>query len=290
MVAAAWPIVGDGTLVVVVVVFVGMAAILLAASRRRAERRDVERLLARVPELHRTVIPTGLTPDQLAYWSWALPTGDRRVGTEHAVEGPMRCPVLGTEHDVTVAAFRWWWEDLQRRRAHRASRSHRLGNHYRRRHLVAGVAALPGIVERRVMIRPESALGRAGLTRGGHLFESDEFNRNFRVESTDHADAIAFLDADMQRLIVEDFTGRTIEIFSGLLVLTGEPAHRDESLTGVVGMLPAVRQDVHRLLRAVPAAYWRRTGMTRAISVSDDPAADEPSNDPPSNDVWSPWK
>lgn len=236
-------------------------------ARQRRKREDLQRLLQRDPRLQRTVIPCGLRPDQLAWWCRGLPDGERNNGVEYGVEGQMVVDLgAGLPRETTVAAFQWWYEEEQR-----ATRNQRTGlssmgvgprgqgpRRYTKRFLPAALVKLPVQMDRRVMIRPESAFGRVGLTRGGRQFESSEFNRRFRVESNDDQLSLTLLDARFQQLLVEEFPGRTIELFGELLLVAGKPSHRDESLTGVVGELPAMRQDAHRILQAIPPAYWRR--------------------------------
>lgn len=229
--------------------------------RNRKKREDLERLIARDPRLQRTVIPCGLRPDQLAWWCQGLPKGDRNLGLEFGVEGPMNVDLgPGLPQETTVAAFRYWYETRHR---NRNPKSGVRTTTYTKQHVPAAVVALPVTLDRRVMITPESVLGRAGLTRGGHQVESSEFNRRFRVEAMDQELSLYLLDAGFQQLLVESYTGRTIELFGELLLVAGQPSHRDESLTGVIGELPAMRQDAHRILQAIPAAFWRYVGAGR---------------------------
>ncbi len=242
------------------VLFLVVAGVLLGVGgalqylHRRRLREALDRLVHRDPRLQRTVIPCGLRPDELAWWCRGLPDGDRNNGTEHGVEGPMQVE-LATElpDEVTVAAFRWWWEERRRRRNQQGMRR----TTYVTRRMPAALIKLPVHVPHRVLITPESTLGRAGLTRGGHQLESSEFNRRFRVEARQDDVAVYLLDAGLQQLLLEAYQGRTIEIFGELMLLGGRPDHHDESLGRVIGELPAMRQDAHRLLQAIPAAYWR---------------------------------
>jgi hypothetical protein len=224
--------------------------------RRRRKRDDLHRLLERDPRIRRTVIPCGLRPDQIAWWCRGLPAGDRNQGLEYGVEGPMEVD-LGPEppREVTVAAFQWWYEE---RRRNRNSSTITTTTSYTKRRLPATLVKLPVHVDHRILIRPESVLGRVGLTRGGRQVESSEFNRRFRVEARQEQLSVYLLDPGFQQLLVEHFEGRTIEIFGELLLVAGSPNHRDDSLTGVIGELPAMRQDALRILRAIPAAFWRR--------------------------------
>jgi hypothetical protein len=253
-------------LLVIGVGLVGGSA-LYRYARQRRKREDLQRLLHRDPRLQRTVIPCGLRPDQLAWWCRGLPDGERNNGLEYGVEGQMVVDLgAGLPRETTVAAFQWWYEEEQRaaRNQRTGLRSMGAGPHgqgprrYTKRFLPAALVKLPVQMDRRVMIRPESALGRVGLTRGGQQFESSEFNRRFRVESNDDQLSLTLLDARFQQLLVEEFPGRTIELFGELLLVAGKPTHRDDSLTGVIGELPAMRQDAHRILQAIPPAYWRR--------------------------------
>jgi hypothetical protein len=262
-------LIGDGPLWVFLIVGVALVggSALFRYARQRRKNEDLQRLLERDPRLQRTVIPCGLRPDQLAWWCRGLPDGERNVGLEYGVEGRLVVDLgAGLPRETTVAAFRWWYEEEQR-----ATRNQRTGLRgmgvgprgqgpvrYSKRHLPAALVKLPVAMDRRVMVRPESAFGRAGLTRGGQQFESSEFNRRFRVESNDEQLSLTLLDARFQQLLVEEFPGRTIELFGELLLVAGKPSHRDESLTGVVGELPAMRQDAHRILQAIPPAFWRR--------------------------------
>lgn len=268
--------VGFGTDLVGVLIVLGVLAFagfgIYEFLRRRKKREDLEKLVARDPRLSRTVIPCGLRPDQLAWWCRALETGARNYGAEFGVEGPLRVD-LGESHpdELTVAAFRWWWEVESR---NRNSRSGTVTRSYSKRYLPVALVKLPLHLERRIMIRPESALGRVGLTRGGRQVESSEFNRRFRVESNDDQLVLYLLDANLQQLLVEQFEGRTIELFGELLLVGGSPTHRDDSLTGVIGELPAMRQDAHRILREIPAAFWRQVGLGQPVESQPDVTQD----------------
>lgn len=246
-----WPLLGLGALVAI-----GVG--LWNRHQRRKKRADLDRLLARDPRLEYTVLPCGLRNDEIGWWCRALETGDRNNGVRYAVQGELQTDLgPGLPSELTVAAFEWWWEEEYKDRS-----QNRLGTRtrYRKRRTTAALVKLPITVDNRVMIEPESVLGRVGITRGGHQFESAEFNRRFRVEAMEQSLALALVDANFQQLMVEHFPDRTVELFGSLLVVEGTPSHRDESLTGVIGELPAVRQDAHRILRAVPAAYWRAVG------------------------------
>jgi hypothetical protein len=227
--------------------------------RRRRKQEAFQRLLRRHRTLEPTATPLGLDPRALERRCRSLPRGDRRFGLEHGVQGPLPSPLTGWDTDLDCAAFRWWWE-RRRSGGQQAEHSHR----YRRLATTVALVRLPTPVPTPLRLRPESVLGRLGVTRGGRQVESSEFNRRFRVECADDHLALAFLDARMQSLLVEEFAGRGVELVDDLLVLEGAPSHRDASLAGVIGDLPAVRQDAGRLLGAVPGQLWRRLGESPA--------------------------
>jgi hypothetical protein len=253
---------GGGFWLVVILGALGMGgAALYEHRRRRKKRADLDRRRARSPGLTYTVIPCGLRNDELAWWCQGLPTGDRNNGVRWAIEGPMTLDLgPGMPTELTVATFQWWWEEERRdrRRTDRGTMTTR--RRYAKRTTPAAVVKLPLTVDNRVIVRPESVLGRVGITRDGHQFESAEFNRRFRVEAMEHNLALALVDANFQQLMVEHFPDQTVEFFGALLLVAGTPTHRDESLTGVIGHLPALRQDANQILRAVPPAYWRAVG------------------------------
>lgn len=267
--APSWLLSPDGSTFPLLLLAIGLAiggTALYRYLRLRRKREDLSKLVARDPRLERTVIPCGLRPDQLAWWCRGLPKGDRRYGLDFGVEGPLRTDLgVGFPEETNVAAFRWWWEVKSRNR----NRNGRTTTSYSKRYLPTALVRLPVTLDQRVLIGPESVLGRVGLTRGGQQLESSEFNRSFRVEARDEELSLYLLDAGFQQLLVEDFKGRTIELFGELLLVAGEPDHRDASLTGVIGELPAMRQDAHRILHAIPAAFWRRVGAGSSASPTD---------------------
>jgi hypothetical protein len=241
---------------------VGLLALggfLATRARRRRKQQALERLLQRHRSLQPTAAPLGLDRRTLEDRCRSLPRGDRRFGLEYGVQGPLSSPVPGWDTDLDCAAFRWWWE-RRRHGGQQAQHSHR----YRRLATTVALVRLPTVVPTPLRLRPESVLGRLGVRRAGRQVESSEFNRRFRVECADDHLALSFLDARMQALLLEEFAGRGVELVDDLLVLEGAPSHRDGSLMGVVGELPAVRQDAGRLLAAVPEQLWRRLGEPQA--------------------------
>lgn len=236
-----------------VVALVGAAGAYLEHRRRGRKRQDLARLLERDRRMTITATPCGLDEQTLAVGYEVCPAGDRKRGVRYGVSGPTRVELSGTPQDVECAAFQWFWEVRTRTRSATGQRHTR----HEEMRTTVGAIAMPTTVLRRILIRPESPLGRTGLTRGGIQVESDEFNRRFRVESNDRELAVQLLDPGVQRLLLEAFTGRSIELRGTTLLLEGTPTHRDDSLTGVIGELPAVRQDVRRLLAAVPPQFWR---------------------------------
>jgi hypothetical protein len=253
---------GDGSLMVLVPVAIGLAVVgslLYDHRRKRRKREALGRLVHRDPSLMLTVTPCGWDPDEMALAFTSCPRGDRHRGVRYGVEGQVDVEVAGQEHRPTCAAFQWFWEE---RRTQRTGTGPRVSNRtrYEERKATIAMIELPVPVLRKVVIEPENVLGRVGVTRGGVLVESDAFNRRFRVESRDRNLAVQLLDAGMQELLINSFGGRTIELHQGFLLVRGTPSHRDDSLTGIVGELPAVRQDVQRLLRAIPPQFWRAVG------------------------------
>jgi hypothetical protein len=228
-----------------------VAGLVHTGYRRRKEHHDLGRLLARHRGLVIAPHPLGLPAAGYAGAFVSTPRGDRRFGLQHAIEGPLPARCDGQAQQLPCATFRWWYE-VRRRRA-----GHGSATRYDRRRTSVTVVRLPADVPRRIALRPESVLGRAGLTRGGHQLESAEFNRRFRVECRDRTLTLHLLDAHLQRLLIEAFTGRSIELRGDLLVVGGGPDHRDPTLAGVIGEFPAMRQDARRLVEAIPAAFWR---------------------------------
>jgi hypothetical protein len=234
--------------IVLVVLVAAGGAFLLERQRRRRKEQDLARLLRRDPRMTPTGRPCGIEPHRLPDLVGCLPRGDRRSGIEYGVEGPLAVEVTGYDHEVVCAALRWWWEE--RRRSNKRV-------HYVRRSTGVVLARVPWHLPVPISVTGESVLGRLGLTRGGRQLESSEFNRRFRVTGGDDRLTLMLLDADMQRLLLEEFAGRDLEIVEDLVVLAGSPSHRDETLTGFVGELPALRQDMQRVLAAVPAQFRR---------------------------------
>jgi hypothetical protein len=235
---------------------VGLLAVggLLATHlHRQRQQRALERLVARDPGLRPTATPLDWDRHLLQATCAALPAGDRRYGLELAVEGPVTTTVAGERTSLPCAAFRWWWEERRRNQQH--------GHRYQTRRTTVACLRLPAPVPAPILIGPESVLGRLGVTRGGRQLESGEFNRRFRVECADDRFAVLLLDAQLQATLLEDYQGRTIELVGDVALLEGAPSHRDATLGSVVGQLPAVRQDLGRLVAALPDQLWRRTGL-----------------------------
>jgi hypothetical protein len=245
----------DGIGVVVLVLAVLAVAGVVYANHRRTERKrqSLARLVAR-DGLRATTTPCGLDAAALRGIA-GLPRGDRRHGVRWGVEGPLRCRLAGAEQDLHAGAFQWFWEERRTQQTQNGTQTT-----YQERSTTAVLVDLPCRVPHRIVLRPESVLGRVGLTRGGHQLESSEFNRRFRVECADRTWTIHLLDPGMQELLTTAFAGRTLDLHGQRLALVGRPDHRDPTLEGVVGELPAVRQDVARLLGAIPPAFWRAAG------------------------------
>ena len=235
---------------------------------RRRKEEALGRLLARDRSLQLTASPLGWDRHRLQATCATLPQGDRRYGLEFGVEGPLATTVAGERTQLPCAAFRWWWEERSRGQQH--------GQRHQLRRTTVCLTRLPAGVAAPVVIRPESALGRLGVARRGRQLESSEFNRRFRVECADDRFAMLLLDADLQATLLEGFTGRSIELVGDLLVVAGTPDHRDGSLTGVVGELPAVRQDLARLVAALPDQLWRHLRPETAHPAVSRPTSGHP--------------
>ncbi|MTV25584.1 hypothetical protein FTX61_09210 [Nitriliruptoraceae bacterium ZYF776] len=221
--------------------------------RHHAHQRLVtshQALVDREPGLRATDTPCGFAASSLLRFA-GIDRGDRRFGVRWGVEGPLGVRIAGRESGVNAAAFEWWCE-----RRHR----NKHGTSYTTRTVPVVLAELPVELPVDVTLGPESLLGRAGLTRADQQVESTAFNRAFRVRSSDERLTLQLLDANLQTVLPRDFDGRTITISGRYVVMTGRPRHRDAQLDGVIGQLPAVRQDLQHLLAEVPAQFWRAVG------------------------------
>jgi hypothetical protein len=237
---------GDLLPILVVVAVVGGVGGWLYHRHRRL-REGLDQLVAR-DGLVRTDRPCGLERRQLAGRFDATPTGARRNGLRHGVQGTSEVALDGHPVRVEVACFQWWYEEMSQNDQ---------GTSYQERATTVAIARLPVVVPGRVQVRPEGVLGRVGLRRADQQLESEEFNRRFHVRGSDPRLTVQFLDAAMQHRLLTTVTGRTLHLEGDLLVLGGRPSHRDASLPGVIGELPAVAQDAVGLLAAVPAQVWR---------------------------------
>jgi hypothetical protein len=242
---------------ILVLAVLAIAAVAYANHRKHVRKREsLQRLLDRDPDLRRTETPCGLDVATLPSFA-GIPRGDRRRGIRYGVEGPSSMQPGGQPTRLPCAAFQWWWEERQTTQTQQGTQTS-----YSERRTTVAIVRLPTPVPDRIVLRPESVLGRVGLTRGGQQVESSEFNRRFRVECQDRTLSLHLLDARMQELLLTAFAGRSVELRGDLLVLVGRPDHRDASLEGVVGELPAVRQDAARLVGAIPPPFWRAVGWS----------------------------
>ncbi len=259
---------------------VGLFGVVLAISwsiqrhQRRALRDALNRFVERHEGWHLQAWPCGVHADQLVGRFEATTRGDRRYGVESAVGGPIDMDIAGTTVRCQVACFVWFHE---RRRTQR-SRGRHVRHTYERRTELIAMCQLPVHTHRAVSIRPESVLGRVGLTRGGQQLESEAFNRRFRVEGRDRALVVTLLDAGLQELLTAGYAERGIELSDDLLVLSGQPTHRDRSLAGIAQAYPAIVQDLTRLIRGIPPPFWRALGFERP-SVGVEPPAPPSSED-----------
>jgi hypothetical protein len=264
---------GGFWILVAVAAIVAMAADGSRRHRARATVRSLGRFVERHPGWHRQAWPAGLTVDLLAGRFAATPRGDRRYGVEHAVGGPVDLELGGVTVTCQVSCLRWWHEQQGRRRSRYGTRTMT----YERRSELLVLCQLPVHTHRGIRVLPSSLLGRVGLTREGTQLESDAFNRAFVVEGRDPTLTVTLLDAGVQELLAGDYRDRGIELSDDLLVLSGAPTHRDRSLVGVVQTYPAILQDLTRLLRHVPPAFWRQLGLdpqAAGPTANADPTAD----------------
>lgn len=242
-------VVGGLALPLVFVAVVGGGLLYWQHHRRKVLFEGLRRLAAR-DRLELTDRPCGLERRQFAGRFDATPKGDRRNGLRHGVHGPVTVELDGRPVQVQIGCFEWWWE----------VRNHtQKGSHYTTSSRTVAVVRLPVVVPGQIRLKPEGLLGRVGLRRADQQLESEEFNRRFNVWGSDPHLTIRFLDASMQHRLLQHATGRFIHLERDLLVLGGSPDHRDGSLPGVIGELPAVAQDALGLLRSVPAQVWRTT-------------------------------
>lgn len=224
------------------------AAALIAQHRRHQRLREGLHRLAARDRLRSTEQPCGLGADQCAGRFAATPRGDRRYGIRYAVEGPTDVALDERPVRIDLACFEWWYE-VRVQTGKTTS--------YQGRTTTVAAARLPVLVPGRIEVKPEGLLGRAGLRRSDQQLESEEFNRRFHVSGSHPRLTVQFLDAAMQHRLLTTAIGRSIHLEGDLLLLGGSPDHRDPTLPGVIGELPAVAQDTVGLLRAVPAQVWR---------------------------------
>ena len=231
---------------------------LVAWWRNHKVKESFQKLLQRDPSWRRTATPCGYQTSLLANRFAPTPRGDRRYGIRYGIEGPLEVQIAGSDVTCTASCFEWWYE---RRRRRSSRHGHRVS--YEKQRELAVAVRLPAPVPRAIRIGPESVLGRVGLTSAGEQLESSEFNRRFRVEGDDPALTVQLLDAQLQHDLVERFAGRSLEISDDLLVIGGRPDHRDDSLTGVIGYLPALQLDARTVLGRIPDQFWRAIGADR---------------------------
>ena len=250
---------------VLLFVLVGLALVgatlYVGHERNKRLRAALASLTERHPDWRLTAWPCGLSPDLLASRTAATPRGDRRYGLRHGIEGPLRVTLAGHEVTCDASLFQWTYEERQYNRNEQGTTSTR----YRTRTELVALCRLPVVVPGAIRIGPESVLGRIGLTRGGQQLESSEFNRRFRVEGRDPALTVQLLDPALQQELLADYQGRSIHLDDDLLVLGGEPTHRDSSLMDPISALPAMRQDLERLVRHLPAQFVRAVDGDRHL-------------------------
>jgi hypothetical protein len=261
------------------------ATLYLGHVRKERLRAALATLTERYPGWRLTGWPCGLSPDMLAARTAATPRGDRRYGVRHGIEGPLTMQLAGREVTCDASLFQWTYEERQR---NRNNQGHTTTSYRTRTELVA-LCRLPVVVPGAIRIGSESVLGRIGLTRGGQQVESSEFNRRFRVEGRDPALTVQLLAPALQQELLASYQGRSIHLDDDLLVLGGEPTHRDTTLISPIGAMPAMRQDIERLARHLPAQFLRAVAAERQTSGdadrSDGDRSDVDTNVPPPPDA-----
>lgn len=252
----------SGQTLVWILVAAAVAALLVGLNaehhRRREQQAALGRFVARHPGWHLQAWPCGVPVEQLAGRFDATPRGDRHHGVQAAVGGPTTVTIAGRQVTCQAACLVWFHEQRRRNRSSGPGRS--VGTSYERRTELLVMCRLPAPARRAVTVRPATALGRVGLSRTGAQLESEAFNRRFHVDGEDPALVVTMLDAGLQSLLVAEYGGRGLELSDDLLVLSGEPTHRDRTLAGVVQAYPAILQDLTRLLRALSPSFWRTLG------------------------------
>jgi hypothetical protein len=251
------------------------ATLYLGHLRKERLRAALATLTERYPGWRPAGWPCGLSPDLLAGRTAATPRGDRRYGVQHGIEGPLELQLAGREVTCDASLFQWTYEE---RRQHRNNQGH-TSTRYRTHTELVALCRLPVVVPGAIRIGSESILGRIGLTRGGQQVESSEFNRRFRVEGRDPALTVQLLDPALQQELLANYQGRSIHLDDDLLVLGGEPSHRDVTLISPLGFWPAMRQDVERLARHLPAQFLRAVAGDRQAQVQPGVQAPDPGGD-----------
>ena len=228
----------------------------LTWQRRRAIEVSFARLLERDPRWEATTSPCGHDSDALAGRFAPTPAGDRRYGLEHAIQGPLEVEIDGETVTFRTSCFQWWSEVARTRSGGRQPPAS-----YATERRLAVLIELPADVPAPIRIGPERVLARVGLLGATEPTASSEFNARFLVEGEDPHLSSLLLDTGLQHALVERFQGRSVELQGRLLVLGGEPDHRDQSLAGVIGQLPAAVVEARYLLGHVPDRFWRAIGV-----------------------------
>lgn len=226
--------------------------------RRRRARTAFGRLLER-GQLDAAPLPLGKADLHWASFR-ALPVGHTSHHSRWAVTRTITVTIESEEHELRVAAFEWHWDDMGQRHEERARK-------VRWRRTVAAIVELPVPSPSRVSIVPlgptDTMMGAIVGPHGGFEVESHEFNRAFTVEFRDDTLAMKLLDAGMQHRLVTSLQGQRVELDENWLLVVGRPSHRDDSLYGPVGDLPAVIEDARAVAQAIPDAFWRAARRQR---------------------------
>jgi hypothetical protein len=151
---------GPGLLLALLVIIGVIAAVLVWRHHHRT-RADLDRLAQR-DGLTITEAPLGFTADQLAGRFVATPRGDARYGLEFAVESTFAVSLDGTDRDLVCAAFRWW--SVERRPP--TMPTGQTASSYVKVDSSVAIVRLPVDVRDRIVVRPESLVGRMASAGG----------------------------------------------------------------------------------------------------------------------------
>lgn len=183
-----------------------------------------------------------------------LEAGDRRNGVEFPAQRTLTRTIGGVATTAAVGVFTWWWETRSTDNDGNAQ--------YSKSHTVVAVTTMPW-VSPKIAIGSEGLFAKLGI--GGRRdmqVESDEFNRQFRIDVADRNRpvAIRLLDAGFQQAMLQVFRTRKVEFLDQWVFLEGDTSRRSEQWPGRLGQYPGASSDLETFLGVVPAGYWRALG------------------------------